>query len=331
LITNGTNAGIELNFNSIGIINGIINEAIQAEYYPEFATNNTYGIKSINDTVYSYMKFANFMFDGCLDQIAYCEQTNKTEPSEKAICSEAASMCRDNVEGPYYYYSGRGTYDIRHPSDDPTPPSYFTDYLNQASVQNSLGTNLNYTTTNNGEIYYSFQQSGDFIYNDFLSDLEELLNAGLRVSLIYGDADYICNWFGGEAVSKKVNYTHTAEFNAAGYTPFLVDGTEYGEVRQYGNFSFTRVYESGHEVPYYQPVASLELFRRTLNHLDIATGETMFTATYGTNGTANATHTAPFVPLPTATSSGTASLGAYQKSEHIVKPRWIKGKGKKVL
>ena len=24
-------------------------------------------------------------------------------------------MCRDNVEGPYYSYGGRGVYDIRHP------------------------------------------------------------------------------------------------------------------------------------------------------------------------------------------------------------------------
>lgn len=32
----------------------------------------------------------------------------------------------------------------------------------------------------------------------------------------------------------------------------VVGGTEYGEVRQYGNFSFARIYESGHEVPYYQ-------------------------------------------------------------------------------
>lgn len=32
----------------------------------------------------------------------------------------------------------------------------------------------------------------------------------------------------------------------------MVDGIEYGEVRQYGNFSFARIYESGHEVPYYQ-------------------------------------------------------------------------------
>jgi carboxypeptidase C (cathepsin A) len=38
----------------------------------------------------------------------------------------------------------------------------------------------------------------------------------------------------------------------------VVQGTEYGEVRQYGNFSFARVYESGHEVPYYQRKISLQ-------------------------------------------------------------------------
>jgi hypothetical protein len=73
------------------------------------------------------------------------------------------------------------------------------------------------------------------------------------VNLFYGDADYIClsplvptsldpfsnkftgNWFGGQAISLQVNYTHAEQFAAAGYEPFVVDGTEYGEVRQYGN------------------------------------------------------------------------------------------------
>ena len=41
--------------------------------------------------------------------------------------------------------------------------------------------------------------------------------------------------FGGEAVSLALNYTHSEQFAAAGYEPFTVDGTEYGEVRQYGN------------------------------------------------------------------------------------------------
>jgi hypothetical protein len=91
-----------------------------------------------------------------------------------------------------------------------------------------------------------------------------------------------------------VNYTHSAEFRAAGYTPFVVDGTEYGEVRQYGNFSFTRIYESGHEVPYYQPVASLELFRRVLADLAVADGAVPVTPTYATNGTERATHVETF-------------------------------------
>ena len=132
------------------------------------------------------------------------------------------------------------------------PPTYFIDYLNQAHVQNAIGVSLNYTYDANYDIYYAFQQTGDFVYPNFIEDLEVLLDARVRVSLYYGDADYICNWFGGKAVSLAVNYTYGTEFATAGYAPMVVDGVEYGEVRQYGNFSFMQVYESGHEVPYYQ-------------------------------------------------------------------------------
>jgi len=63
------------------------------------------------------------MMGGCRDQIDACRATNQSLQSGLldyyAVCSEAASMCRDNVESPYYYYGGRGVYDIRHPYDDP--------------------------------------------------------------------------------------------------------------------------------------------------------------------------------------------------------------------
>ncbi|KAG8626874.1 hypothetical protein KVT40_005819 [Elsinoe batatas] len=307
-INNGSIQGIPLNFNALGIINGIIDEYTQAPYYPEFAVNNTYGIKAINDTVYNYMKFAAYMPHGCLEQVEYCRQARATPPLDHttdAICSQAQSMCRDNVEGPYYSFGGRGVYDIRHPYNDPEPPEYFADYLQQASVQQAIGVDLNYTTSNT-DIYYAFQQTGDFIFDNFIEDLEYLLNQSVRVSLLYGDADYICNWFGGEAVSLAVNYIHAEHFRKAGYAPVIVDGQEYGEVRQYGNFSFTRLYEAGHEAPYYQPLATLEIFNRTLYHYDIATGEKEVTADLGTEGEAKATHTEPYVPLPTPT-SGTAS------------------------
>jgi hypothetical protein len=70
-------------------------------------------------------------------------------------------------------------------------------------------------------------------------------------------------------------------------------------VREYGNFSFTRVYDAGHEIPYYQPEASLELFRRILEDRVIADGKEAIRGDYKSNGTAKATHTQPFVPLPT--------------------------------
>lgn len=50
----------------------------------------------------------------------------------------------------------------------------------------------------------------------FLEDLEMPLNHSVRVHLYYGDADYICNRFGDQAVSLVVNYTHTEDFAAAG-------------------------------------------------------------------------------------------------------------------
>lgn len=88
-----------------------------------------------------------------------------------------------------------------------------------------------------------------------------------------------------------------------------MDGVEYGETREYGNFSFTRVYEAGHEVPYYQPVASLQLFNRTLNGWELPTGEKKLTPDFGSDGPATATHTASSVALPTSTHTGGSSVG----------------------
>ena len=73
--------------------------------------------------------------------------------------------------------------------------------------------------------------------------------------------------------------------------------------------SFLRIYEAGHEVPYYQPKASLAMFQRTLEHLDIAYGKEKVTADYETSGNANATHTESYVALPSSTAAP-SSTGA---------------------
>lgn len=46
-----------------------------------------------------------------------------------------------------------------------------------------------------------------------------------------------------------------------------------------------RIYESGHEVPFYQPLLSLEIFTRAINGLDIATGKVKVGTSYLTKGT----------------------------------------------
>ena len=134
-----------------------------------------------------------------------------------------------------------------------------------------------------------------------------ILDRGVRVSLFYGDADYICNWFGGQAISLALNYTHSAEFAAADYAPFTYGGVEYGEVRQYGNFSFLRVYEAGHEVPYYQPQAALALFNRSISLVNLADGTEAITSDLSSSGSANATHTASAPALPPTSSAGYAA------------------------
>lgn len=62
-------------------------------------------------------------------------------------------------------------------------------------------------------------------------------------------------------------------------------------------------------MPYYQPKASLEMFRRVLGNLIIADGSKAITDDYSTEGDAEATHTNEFVPLP-PTASASASSGA---------------------
>lgn len=59
-----------------------------------------------------------------------------------------------------------------------------------------------------------------------------------------------------------------------------------GQVRQYGNLSFTRVYEAGHEVPAYQPETAYRIFQRALFNFDISTGNISMidNPTYSTKG-----------------------------------------------
>ena len=89
-----------------------------------------------------------------------------------------------------------------------------------------------------------------------IARLAALLNQGVRVGFMYGDRDYICNWRGGErvslAVAQEAGSGYAEKFAEAGYAPLIAHNSYIGgEVRQYGNLSFRRIYQAGHAVAAY--------------------------------------------------------------------------------
>jgi Serine carboxypeptidase len=106
--------------------------------------------------------------------------------------------------------------------------------------------------------------------------------------LYNGDADYNCNIFGNIAVADEVDHKG---YSTAGWQKMQTsDNVRHGEVRQSGRFALARIYESGHEVPFYQPLAALELFERALNRKDIATGKQAISASFKTAGSTTSTY-----------------------------------------
>jgi carboxypeptidase C (cathepsin A) len=121
-------------------------------------------------------------------------------------------------------------------------------YLNQHWVQEALGVPLNHTSSSR-TVSRDFQATGDYSRGTSLGSLAYLLDSGVKVASMYGDRDWACNWIGGERSVLSVDYSRAEEFKNAGYEPIVygADKTVGGQVKQYGNYSFSRVYHAGHE------------------------------------------------------------------------------------
>lgn len=79
-----------------------------------------------------------------------------------------------------------------------------------------------------------------------------------------------------------------------------------GQVRQHGNYSFSRVYQASGAIAVNQPETAYQIFRRAIFGLDIAAGtvstENQTTPTYSSKGTPTTSQqqqTAPDPPVPT--------------------------------
>lgn len=83
---------------------------------PKHLRNNPYGVKALPGDVYTEAVDAFFRPGGCSDQVLACaNQTVEERESDPSTCVDATTFCRNNVEGPYYQYSGRGAYGKQAP------------------------------------------------------------------------------------------------------------------------------------------------------------------------------------------------------------------------
>ena len=294
------NKTLEVHLTSLGIMQGCIDDLVQGRFYPIFANNNTYGVQALSLIDQQTAASSYLSADGCQEQIQACRSAViSQDPGDlgdvavvNQICKGAQTTCNNDVIGPYTD-SGRDVYDITQFTPDPFPPSTYLDYLNSADVQAAIGVSINYTETNSA-VANAFIQTGDYERGDQINQMAYLLTLGVRVALVYGDRDYICNWLGGEAVSFSIAAQLPAysPFYAAGYADIVVNNSYVGGVvRQYGNLSFSRIYDAGHLIPAYQPETAFTVFTRIIMGSDLSLGEPADLGTYRSNGTANATET----------------------------------------
>lgn len=305
------NTTVEVRLSSLGIVNGCVDQEIQVPYYPIFANNNTYGYKALADEEASFYSAKFNGTGGCKDKVQQCMaaataqdplgQGNQDQVNR--LCAAANTACL-TLQQPYYN-SGRSPYDLAAPYRDPYPALRFLDYVNQGTILQTIGSPVNYTMSSTA-VFKVFQDTGDLSKGGNIKRLAALLNRGVRIGFIYGDRDYICNWYGGEAVSlgvaNQAGLNYAAKFPAAGYAPIIVNDSYVGGlVRQYGNLSFSRIYQAGHSVPWYQPETAFQVFARIMMGTSVSTGETINLSTFNTTGSSAASHTDKLPAMPSST------------------------------
>ncbi|KAJ7017684.1 serine carboxypeptidase [Mycena alexandri] len=263
-IAAGKVSGQRLNLKTLGIGNGLTYPLSQYPGYISYSQSNPYHPLVDPSVTASANTSWNTPTTGCRDQIITCNNGGNN-----SVCSDAQSFCNGKILYPLV-----GAFDVYYvPSrfDDPYPPAIGS-YLE--SIQTKIGAEVAWEETSN-EVYDNFANNGDWMRSS-LPHLEVVINSGVRVTIYDGDADYICNFMGVEAMIGKLNTNFSAKFNQQEFAPYLVNGQLAGQFKTVGTFSYVRVYGSGHEVPAYKNgtlavgEAAFQIFSQTMANQSVA-------------------------------------------------------------
>ena len=152
-------------------------------------------------------------------------------------CSNAQSNCNDNILSPL-----AGNYDVYYvltKNPDPYPPD-LTDYLTSSSLTSKIGAESTWQETND-DVYSNFASTGDWMHNS-RPDLETVIDAGVRTIIYDGDADFILNFNGVEAMVNALQTQFTSEFAKQQFANYSVKGQVTGLYKNAGTFSYVRIY-----------------------------------------------------------------------------------------
>ncbi|KAF9258401.1 serine carboxypeptidase [Marasmius fiardii PR-910] len=238
-IASGKITGIPLNLKVLGVGDGLTDPLVQYPGYISYAASNPYHAL-VSQSVIDKANTSWTQRNGCRDQITACNNGGSN-----SVCSAAQSFCNDRILSPLV-----GPYDVYYilaRDPDPYPPA-ITSYLN--SIRTRVGAEVTFTESNDN-VYNNFARTGDWMRNS-RPNLETVINAGVRVIVYDGDADYILNFNGVEAMVDALNTKFSATYKTQVFAPYTVRGQTAGQFKNAGTFSYVRIYGAGHEVPAYK-------------------------------------------------------------------------------
>ncbi|KAI0685440.1 alpha/beta-hydrolase [Cerioporus squamosus] len=260
-ILDGTLDGQVINVSALMINNGWHDPLIQFESYIDFATDAPgYGPLQ-NDTVLAAMNQSFYEDGGCQDQMIACYSA-ETEASNE-ICQKADDFCLANIEIPAAGY--RDEYDLRQnaSSPNPWPPTYYVGFLQNATIMQKIGAQVNYSDFSD-PVAYQFNRTGDDA-RTLLPQLAALADSKLKILIWAGDADINCNWVGVHQSISAMDWYGSERLARTPFTNMTINGRTVAAYQNVDNFSFARVYDSGHEVPAFKPEVALEIFSQIIN------------------------------------------------------------------
>jgi len=96
--------------------------------------------------------------------------------------------------------------------------------------------------------------------------MSDVLDAGIPLLVYNGDRDMTTNMVGQERVLNSMDWSGKKEWLDAPRGLWMTKDYESGWAKEYDTLTFVVVYNSGHMVPYNQPVPAFDLLQRFLRH-----------------------------------------------------------------